>query len=119
MPLLVQILVEYLIVVLLEHDVIHGLPEIIQVVILYISLHLVPFQHHWILDFSSFIEGFKLIWQLDVKRLHFDAVALGPFNNRHRLLATQFFHIAWLLFFLRLLHEIAIILLSLLLAAFL
>ena len=98
--LLDQILAENLIVVLLKHYEIHGLAEIIEVVILDTFLHLVAFQHHWILHFPSLIDGFEFFRFHDVEMLDFDLVALSSFNNRHGLPTTQIFHISWLLFFL-------------------
>ena len=98
--LLVQIFVEYFIVILFENYEIHGLPKIVKIIILDILLHLVALQNHRILNFTSLVHWFELFRLHDIKWLNFDHVALLSLYNRHWLLAAQFFHVARLLFLL-------------------
>ena len=80
---------KYLIIIFLNNDS-HGLTEVIDVPLLYL-LNIVAAQHRRILDLTSLVERFQLLYFLNFKGFHYEAFLF--LDSWHWLLARQRLHI--------------------------
>ena len=87
--LFVKELGEHFIVISLN-NLLHSLSEVVDVPILHI-VNIVPFKHHWVLNFASFVKRSELLYFLHFER--FNLISFVFDDLLHGWLTAQVFHV--------------------------